>query len=46
MNIKLKYIPIIEIIADIITKLLAKLAFELLCLKLSIISLTNVELRM
>ena len=43
MNIKLKYIPTIEIIADILTKLLAKPAFELLYSKLSIISLTNVE---
>jgi hypothetical protein len=35
-----------EIIADILTKLLAKPAFELLCLKLSIINLTNVEPRL
>jgi hypothetical protein len=46
MDIKLKYIPTIEIIADILTKLLAKPAFELLRLKLSIISLTNVEPRL
>jgi hypothetical protein len=46
INIKLKYIPTIEIIADILTKLLAKPAFELLYLKLSIISLTNVKPRL
>jgi len=45
MDIELKYIPTIEIIADILTKLLAKPAFELLRSKLSIISLTNVEPR-
>ena len=32
-----------EIIANILTKLLAKPAFKLLCLKLSIISLTNIK---
>ena len=46
IDIKLKYIPTMEIIADILTKLLAKPAFKLLYLKLSIISLTNVEPRL
>jgi hypothetical protein len=46
IDIKLKYIPTIEIITDILTKLLAKPAFKLLRLKLGIISLTNVEPRL
>jgi hypothetical protein len=46
MDIELKYIPIMEMIANILTKLLAKPAFELLCSKLSIISLTDVEPRL
>jgi hypothetical protein len=46
MDIELKYIPTIEMIADIFTKLLAKPAFELLRSKLGIISLTDVEPRM
>jgi hypothetical protein len=46
IDIKLKYIPTIEIIANILTKPLAKPAFELLYSKLSIISLTNIEPRL
>jgi len=46
IDIRLKYIPTIEMTTDILTKLLAKLAFELLRSKLGIISLTNVEPRM
>jgi hypothetical protein len=42
-DIELKYIPTIEIIANILTKPLARPAFELLCLKLGIISLTNIK---
>ena len=45
-DIELKHIPTIEIIADILTKLLARPAFELLYLKLSIISLTNIKPRL
>jgi len=45
-DIKLKYIPTMEIIANILTKPLARPAFELLRLKLSIISLTNVKPRL
>jgi hypothetical protein len=45
MDIELKYILTIEMIANILTKPLAKPAFELLCLKLGIISLTNIEPR-
>ena len=46
INIKLKYIPTIEIIANILTKPLAKPAFKLLRLKFSIISLTNIKPRL
>ena len=45
-DIELKHIPTIEMIADILTKPLARPAFKLLCLKLSIISLTNVKPRL
>ena len=45
-DIKLKYIPTMEIIANILTKPLARHAFELIRLKLSIISLTNVKPRL
>ena len=45
-DIKLKYIPTIEIIANILTKLLERPAFKLLRLKLGIISLTDVEPRL
>jgi hypothetical protein len=45
-DIKLKHIPTIEMIANILTKLLARPAFELLRSKLSIISLTNVKPRL
>jgi hypothetical protein len=45
-DIKLKYIPTMEMIADILTKPLARPAFELLYLKLSIISLTDVKPRL
>jgi hypothetical protein len=45
-NIKLKHVPIQEIIANILTKLLARSAFKLLCSKLGIISLTNVKPRL
>ena len=46
MDIELKYIPTMEMIANILTKPLAKPTFELLRSKLSIISLTNVEPRL
>ena len=45
-DIKLKYIPTIEIIANILTKPLARPAFELLYLKLSIISFTDIKPRL
>jgi hypothetical protein len=45
-DIELKYIPIMEMIADILTKPLARLAFELLRSKLGIISLTDVKPRL
>jgi hypothetical protein len=42
-EIDLKYIPIAEITADILTKLLPRPAFELLQLKLGLISFTKIE---
>jgi hypothetical protein len=45
-DIELKYIPTIEIIANILTKPLARPTFELLHSKLSIISLTDVKPRL
>ena len=45
-DIKLKHIPTMEMIADILTKPLARPAFELLCSKLGIISLTDVKPRL
>ena len=45
-DIELKHIPTMEMIADILTKPLARPAFELLRSKLSIISLTDVKPRL
>jgi hypothetical protein len=45
-DIELKHIPTIEMIADILTKPLARPAFELLRSKLGIISLTDVKPRL
>ena len=45
-DIELKHIPTIEMIANILTKPLARPAFELLRSKLSIISLTDIKPRL
>jgi hypothetical protein len=45
-EIDLKYIPIAEITADILTKPLPRPAFELLRSKLGLISLTKIEPRL
>ena len=45
-EIDLKYVPIGEITANILTKPLPRPAFELLWLKLGLISLTDVEPRL